>query len=321
MTRRVVVTGVGLLSSVGIGTAGELGRRCWPARAASARSRTSTRRRSRRASRARSRASIRCSSSRRKTSRRWTSSSSSRSRPSQFAMDDARLRGHAGESPTRSASSSRRASAGSRTIEREHKELLNGGPRRISPFFIPGVHHQSGGRAGLDPLRRARAEPGDVHGLHGVGARDRRGVRDHPRGDADVMIAGGSEASITPMGVGGFAAMRALSTRNDEPARASRPFDKDRDGFVIGEGAGILDPRGARVRAARAAPRSTPRSPATACRATPIHLTAPARGRQRRGPVDADGAAQGRRHARARSTTSTRTARRRRSTTRPRRSP
>ena len=127
------------------------------------------------------------------------------------------------------------------------------------------------------------------------------------------MIAGGSEAAITPMGVGGFAAMRALSTRNDEPQRASRPFDKDRDGFVIGEGAGVVHPRGARVRAGAAARRSTPSSSATACRPTRIHITAPSE--------DGDGArarrwqtalAERRHRARRRSTTSTRTAPRRR---------
>ena len=108
------------------------------------------------------------------------------------------------------------------------------------------------------------------------------------------MIAGGSEASITPMGVGGFAAMRALSTRNDEPARASRPFDKDRDGFVIGEGAGIVILEELERRRSRAARRSTRRSSATGCRrdAYPPHGTA--RGRQRRRAIDADGAPQGR---------------------------
>ena len=78
------------------------------------------------------------------------------------------------------------------------------------------------------------------------------------------MIAGGSEAAITPMGVGGFAAMRALSTRNDDPQRASRPFDKDRDGFVMGEGSGVCILEDARARARRAARRSTPSSSATA---------------------------------------------------------
>src|SRR6185436_7190896 len=90
------------------------------------------------------------------------------------------------------------------------------------------------------------------------------------RGDADVMIAGGSEAAITPMGVGGFASMRALSTRNDDPTRASRPFDKDRDGFVIGDGAGILILDELAVDLRAAARRSTASSSATGSRATPI---------------------------------------------------
>jgi 3-oxoacyl-[acyl-carrier-protein] synthase II len=126
------------------------------------------------------------------------------------------------------------------TIEREHNELLKGGPRRISPFFIPASIINLA--AGQVSIRFGARGPNlatctaCTASAHSVGEAFEIIRRD----DADVMIAGGSEAAITPMGVGGFAAMRALSTRNDEPARASRPFDKDRDGFVIGEGAGIL---------------------------------------------------------------------------------
>jgi 3-oxoacyl-[acyl-carrier-protein] synthase II len=126
------------------------------------------------------------------------------------------------------------------TIEREHTALMEGGPRKISPFFIPSaiVNLASGhvsirfGAKGPN-LATATACAASAHAV---------GDSYHiiRRGDADVMIAGGAEAAITPMGVGGFASMRALSTRNDEPQRASRPFDKDRDGFVIGEGSGIL---------------------------------------------------------------------------------
>ena len=125
-------------------------------------------------------------------------------------------------------------------IEREHSALLEGGPRKISPFFIPAAIINLA--AGQVSMRFGAKGPNEATATacttsaHSVG--DSMRIIQH--GDADVMIAGGSEAAITPMGVGGFAAMRALSTRNDEPARASRPWDKDRDGFVIGEGAGIL---------------------------------------------------------------------------------
>ena len=126
------------------------------------------------------------------------------------------------------------------TIEREHIELLNGGPRRISPFFIPASIINLA--AGQVSIRFGAKGPNlatctaCTASAHAVG----EATEIIKRGDANVMIAGGSEASITPMGIGGFAAMRALSTRNDEPARASRPFDKDRDGFVCGEGSGIV---------------------------------------------------------------------------------
>ncbi len=125
-------------------------------------------------------------------------------------------------------------------IEREHKSLLDGGPRKISPFFIPGtiVNLASGHvsiRYGAKGPNSATATA-CAAGAHAIG--DSFRLIQH--GDADAMICGGSEAAITPMSVGGFAAMRALSTRNDDPTHASRPFDKDRDGFVIGEGAGIL---------------------------------------------------------------------------------
>jgi 3-oxoacyl-[acyl-carrier-protein] synthase II len=125
-------------------------------------------------------------------------------------------------------------------IEREHSNLINGGPRRISPFFIPAAIVNLA--AGQVSMRYGAKGPNEATATacttsaHSIG--DSFRIIQH--GDADVMIAGGSEAAITPMGVGGFAAMRALSTRNDEPEKASRPWDADRDGFVIGEGAGIL---------------------------------------------------------------------------------
>jgi 3-oxoacyl-[acyl-carrier-protein] synthase II len=125
-------------------------------------------------------------------------------------------------------------------IEREHSNLINGGPRKISPFFIPAAIINLA--AGHVSMRFGAKGPNEATATacttsaHSVG--DSFRIIQH--GDADVMIAGGSEAAITPMGVGGFAAMRALSTRNDEPEKASRPWDAARDGFVIGEGAGIL---------------------------------------------------------------------------------
>jgi 3-oxoacyl-[acyl-carrier-protein] synthase II len=125
-------------------------------------------------------------------------------------------------------------------IEREHKNLLERGPGRISPFFIPATIVNLA--AGYVSIRTGAKGPNSATatacttGAHAIGD----SFKIIQRGDADVMICGGAEAPICPMGIGGFAAMRALSTRNDEPARASRPWDKCRDGFVVGEGAGIL---------------------------------------------------------------------------------
>jgi len=125
-------------------------------------------------------------------------------------------------------------------IEREHSAMLAGGPRKISPFFIPGSIVNLA--AGHVSIRYNAKGPNEAtatactSSAHSIGD----AFRIIQRGDADAMIAGGTEAAITPIGVAGFAAMRALSTRNDDPEHASRPFDKDRDGFVVGEGAGIL---------------------------------------------------------------------------------
>ena len=125
-------------------------------------------------------------------------------------------------------------------IEREHKALLEGGPRKISPFFIPASIVNLA--AGHVSIRYGAKGPNEATATacttsaHSIGD----AFKIIQRNDADVMIAGGTEAAITPMGVGGFSAMRALSTRNDEPERACRPWDRDRDGFVMGEGAGIL---------------------------------------------------------------------------------
>jgi len=125
-------------------------------------------------------------------------------------------------------------------IEREHRALLAGGPRKISPFFIPAaIVNLAAGQVSIRYQARGPNEAtatACTTSAHSIGD----AYRIIERGDADAMIAGGAEAAITAMGVGGFAAMRALSTRNDDPEHASRPFDKDRDGFVVGEGAGIL---------------------------------------------------------------------------------
>jgi len=126
------------------------------------------------------------------------------------------------------------------TIERYHKVILEKGPKKISPFFIPMliINLASGQiaiRFGVKGPNSAVATA-CASGTHSIGD----AFRIIQRGEADAMIAGGTESVITPLGVGGFTAMRALSTRNNEPERASRPFDRDRDGFVMGEGAGML---------------------------------------------------------------------------------
>ena len=129
---------------------------------------------------------------------------------------------------------------GFEVIEREHQVLLKHGPRRISPFFIPATIINLA--SGYVSIRSGARGPNSATATacttsaHSIGD----SFRMIERGDADAMICGGTEACITTLGIGGFAAMRALSTRNDEPERASRPWDRDRDGFVVGEGAGIL---------------------------------------------------------------------------------
>jgi len=146
---------------------------------------------------------------------------------------------------------------GFEVIEREHLNLLQHGPRRISPFFIPATIINLA--SGYVSIRTGAKGPNSATATacttsaHSIG--DSFRLIQH--GDADAMVCGGAEAVVTPMGVGGFAAMRALSTRNGEPERASRPWDRDRDGFVVGEGAGILvleeleqaRARGARIQA------------------------------------------------------------------------
>jgi 3-oxoacyl-[acyl-carrier-protein] synthase II len=158
---------------------------------------------------------------------------------SQFAMDDSKL-------PITPQNAARigvfiaSGIGGFTTIEREHKALLEGGPRKISPFFIPSAIINLA--AGQVSIRFGAKGPNSATctactaSAHAIGD----AFEIIRRNDADAMIAGGSEAAVCAMGVGGFAALRALSTRNDEPARASRPFDKERDGFVLGEGSGVL---------------------------------------------------------------------------------
>lgn len=125
-------------------------------------------------------------------------------------------------------------------IEETHAELTNRGPRRISPFFIPAsiINMISGNLSIKYGLRGPNLAivTACTTGLHCIGS----AARMIGYGDADVMVAGGAESSVSPLGIGGFASARALSTRNDDPATASRPWDKDRDGFVLGEGAGVM---------------------------------------------------------------------------------
>ncbi len=157
----------------------------------------------------------------------------------QFAMDDSKL-------PITPQNAARvgvfiaSGIGGFTTIEREHKALLEGGPRKISPFFIPSAIINLA--AGQVSIRFGAKGPNSATctactaSAHAIGD----AYEIIRRSDADAMIAGGSEAAVCAMGVGGFAALRALSTRNDEPEKASRPFDKDRDGFVLGEGSGVV---------------------------------------------------------------------------------
>ena len=158
---------------------------------------------------------------------------------SQFAMDDAALAITPANAPDIGVFIGS-GIGGFSTIEREHQALLEGGPRKISPFFIPAsIINLASGQVSIrfgakgPNLATCTACSASAHAL----GESFEIIR---RGDAVAMIAGGSEAAVTPMSLGGFAALRALSTRNDEPGRASRPFDRDRDGFVIGEGAGVL---------------------------------------------------------------------------------
>jgi 3-oxoacyl-[acyl-carrier-protein] synthase II len=158
---------------------------------------------------------------------------------SQFAMDDSKL-AITGSNADDVGVFIGSGIGGFQTIEREHSALLEGGPRKISPFFIPSaIINLASGQVSIrfgakgPNLATCTACSASAHAI----GESFEIIR---RGDAEAMIAGGSEAAITPMSLGGFAALRALSTCNDNPRGASRPFDRDRDGFIIGEGAGIL---------------------------------------------------------------------------------
>jgi 3-oxoacyl-[acyl-carrier-protein] synthase II len=158
---------------------------------------------------------------------------------SQFAMNDSKLAITESNAPDVGVFIGS-GIGGFQTIEREHSALLNGGPRKISPFFIPSaIINLASGQVSIrfgakgPNLATCTACSASAHAI----GESYEIIR---RGDAEAMIAGGSEAAITPMSLGGFAALRALSTNNDNPRGASRPFDRDRDGFIIGEGAGIV---------------------------------------------------------------------------------
>jgi 3-oxoacyl-[acyl-carrier-protein] synthase II len=171
----------------------------------------------------------------------------------QFAMDDSNLAITSANAPEVGVFIGS-GIGGFQTIEHEHSALLEGGPRKISPFFIPSAIINLA--AGHVSIRFGAKGPNLATctacsaSAHAIG----ESFEIIKRGDADAMIAGGSEAAITPMSVGGFGRLQALSTRNDDPTTASRPFDRDRDGFIIGEGAGVVileDLESARRRGAR----------------------------------------------------------------------
>ncbi len=158
---------------------------------------------------------------------------------SKLAMADANLSG-AVEDPERFGVMLGSGIGGLKTLEEQHTILMNKGPGRISPFMIPMMI--SNMASGLVAMEFGLQGPNFATvsacatSAHSIGEAWRM-IAD---GDAEAFVAGGSEASIVPLGIGGFAAMKALSTRNDEPKRASRPWDRDRDGFVMGEGAGVV---------------------------------------------------------------------------------
>ncbi len=238
MNRRVVVTGIGLVSSLGVGTA-----ETWAAVSAGVSGVTRITRFDVSGYAAQIAAEVKnfdpLAFLEKKEVKKMDLFIQYAIAASQFAMDDAQLAVTPENAPDVGAFIGS-GIGGFTTIEREHSALLAGGPRKISPFFIPSaIINLAAGQVSIrfgakgPNLATATACSASAHAV----GESFEIIR---RGDAVAMIAGGSEAAITPMSLGGFAALRALSTRNDEPARASRPFDRDRDGFIIGEGAGVL---------------------------------------------------------------------------------
>ena len=238
MSRRVVVTGIGLVSSLGIGTEANWDALCKGCSGVGPITRfDATDFSARIAGEVKSFDPLRFIE--KKDVKKMDAFIQYAIAASQFAMEDASLTVSPEMAPAVGVSIGS-GIGGFSTIEREHKSLLDGGPRKISPFFIPSAIINLA--AGQLSIRYGAKGPNTATctacsaSAHAIGDAYEIIRRDA----ADVMIAGGSEAAITPMSVGGFAAMRALSTRNDEPQRASRPFDKDRDGFIVGEGAGVV---------------------------------------------------------------------------------
>ncbi len=238
MNRRVVITGIGLVSSLGIGTAAN-----WAALLAGRSGVTRITRFDVSAYAAQIAAEVKGFDPldwiEKKDIKKMDLFIQYAVAASQFAVDDARLTID-GSNATEVGVFIGSGIGGFITIEREHEALLKGGPRKVSPFFIPSaiINLASGQvsiRFGAKGPNLATCTACSAS-AHAVG----ESYEIIKRGDADAMIAGGSEAAITPMSVGGFGQLRALSTRNDEPERASRPFDTDRDGFIIGEGAGVV---------------------------------------------------------------------------------
>ncbi|MGE3403455.1 MAG: beta-ketoacyl-ACP synthase II [Vicinamibacterales bacterium] len=238
MSRRVVVTGIGLVSSLGIGT-----RSNWDALVAGTSGVTRITRFDVSTYAAQIAAEVRGFDPlqwiEKKEVKKMDLFIQYAIAASQFAMDDSKLEITDALAPDVGAFIGS-GIGGFITIEAEHSKLLEGGPRKISPFFIPSAIINLA--AGQVSIRFGAKGPNLATctacsaSAHSVG----ESYEIIRRGDAVAMIAGGSEAAITPMSVGGFGQLRALSTRNDDPSRACRPFDKDRDGFIIGEGAGVV---------------------------------------------------------------------------------